>query len=95
MAQRGLEDKELERQQRLWELYLRNMSEVKRRVAAIDDIFFGRCSTTYRITNMEFCVLQIRKILELIALSALVSDADLYRERLDKIEKNVECSPHT
>lgn len=87
MVQRGLEDKELERQQRLWELYLRNMSEVKRRVAAIDDILFGRCSTTYRITNMEFCVLQIRKILELIALSALVSDADLYCERLDKIEK--------
>ena len=29
MAQRGLEDKELERRQRLWELYLRNMSEVK------------------------------------------------------------------
>lgn len=83
----------LDRQVELQNLYLRNMAKIKWRVQAIQDILNNTKSTTYKITNTEFCVLQIRKILELIALSALVSDADVYRNALGKIENmwNARC----
>ncbi len=68
-------------------LYLRNMQKIKWRVNAIKDIVRKNRSTTYPQTNTEFCVLQIRKILELIAFSSLVSDADIYRKKLSKIEQ--------
>jgi len=76
----------LERQVELQKLYLRNMQIIKWRLNAIRDIQTGDRKTTYRMTNIEFCVLQIRKILELIAFSSLVSDADVYREKLSKID---------
>lgn len=78
---------ELERQTELQRLYLRNMQLIKWRLRAISDIREGKTKTTFRITNTEFCVLQIRKILELIALSALVSDVDIYREKLSNIDR--------
>ena len=70
-----------------WNLYTYNMQIIKFRLQAIDDLMTGKARTSFKITNTEFCVLQIRKILELIALSALVSDAELYREKLESIEK--------
>lgn len=76
----------LDRQVELQKLYLRNMQIIKWRVNAIRDIQTGNSKTTYKMTNIEFCVLQLRKILELIALSSLVSDADIYREKLSKID---------
>ena len=51
-------------------LYLRNMQEIKWRIEALDEIYLGQKTTRFFQTNVEFCVLQIRKILELIALSA-------------------------
>ena len=77
----------LDRQAELQNLYLKNLQEIKWRTEALDDIYLNKKSTRFFITNVEFCVLQIRKILELIALSALVSDADIYREKLNDIEK--------
>lgn len=76
----------LERRTELQKLYLKNMQEIKWRVEAIDEIYLGKKTTRFFTTNTEFCVLQIRKILELIALSALVSDAEIYKEKLGKIE---------
>ena len=76
----------LDRQTQLLRRYLRNMQIVKWRIKAIKDIRTNKCHTTYMSTNIEFCALQIRKILELIALSALISDVDVYREKLNKIE---------
>lgn len=63
------------------------MSLIKLRMRALSDVIRHKRTTTYEITNIEFCVLQVRKMLELIALSSLVSDADLYREKMDKVEK--------
>ena len=80
-------NRDLERKLELTTLYLRNMQKIKWREKAIKDIWFKKRSTTFSITNTDFCILQIRKILELIALSALVSDVDLYRQHLSKIEK--------
>ena len=77
----------VERQTQLQIRYLRNMQIIKWRMKAIKDIRMNKCHTTYSATNVEFCALQIRKILELIALSSLISDLDVYREQLNGIEK--------
>lgn len=77
----------LKRQLELHTLYLRNMQRIKWRLNAIADIREGRRTTTYNQTNIEFCVLQMRKILELIAFSSLVSDTDVYKEQLNNIER--------
>ena len=77
----------IERQTQLQIRYLRNMQIIKWRIRAIKDIRTNKCHTTYSAPNVEFCALQIRKILELIALSSLISDLDVYREQLNDIEK--------
>ena len=78
---------EPKRQEELHKLYLKNMSLIKLRTRALSDVMRLARTTTYEITNIEFCVLQIRKVLELIVLSSLVSDEDLYREKMGKLEK--------
>lgn len=75
------------RQLELLTLYLRNMQKIKWRLNAIADIRGKKRTTTYEHTNIEFCVLQTRKILELIAFSSLVSDADTYKKRLKNMER--------
>lgn len=74
-------------EEEICQLYLANMSKVKWRIKAIKDILKGSHSTTYKFTNIEFCILQTRKILEIIALSSLVSDYNLYKNKLENIEK--------
>lgn len=78
---------EPKRQEELHKLYLKNMSLIKLRMRALSDVMRLARTTTYEITNIEFCVLQIRKVLELIVLSSLVSDEDLCREKMGKLEK--------
>ena len=77
----------LDRQLELHTLYLSNMQKIKWRFNAISDIGSKKRTTTYNHTNIEFCALQIRKILELIAFSSLISDADIYKEKLEKVER--------
>lgn len=77
---------DLERQVELQKLYLRNMQKIKWRTKAIFDVLKKKTSTTFEATNIEFCILQIRKILELIALSSLISDADIYKQKMKNIE---------
>lgn len=80
-----MDKQELLRQTELQKLYLRNMQIIKWRLRAIYDIQSGKAKTSFKITNIEFCVLQIRKILELIALSSLISDQDIYEQHLKNI----------
>ena len=69
-------------------LYLRNMQIIKYRLNVIKAVKTNRLPDNFSFfNNVEFCVLQIRKILELIAYSSLVSDADIYEQRLGSIEK--------
>jgi len=76
-----------DRQYELLKIYIKNMKRVKWRVQAIQDVIYGIRTTTYDFTDVEFCILQYRKVFELIALSSLVSDADVYKENLGNIEK--------
>lgn len=78
-------DEKVNRQVELQKLYLRNMQIIKWRLKAIADIRSGKTKTTFKMTNIEFCVLQVRKILELIALSSLISDHDIYNMQLNNI----------
>ena len=69
-------------------LYIRNMKIIKFRLNSIRSCRANGLPRNYSFfNNVEFCVLQIRKILELIAYSSLVSDAEVYRQQLGKIEK--------
>jgi hypothetical protein len=54
-------------------VYANCMDEIKRRTDAVFAILKGHNSTLYKITNIEFVCLQIRKILELIALASMAS----------------------
>ena len=52
---------EPKRQEELHKLYLKNMSLIKLRMRALSDVIRLARTTTYENTNIEFCVLQIRK----------------------------------
>lgn len=54
------------------ELYCGVMEEIKKRVAVVNGFLHGECYTLYKATTVECMCLQIRKILELIALGSLV-----------------------
>ncbi len=60
------------------EKYLTCMEEIKIRAAAINQIITKETTTTFPATNIEFCCLQIRKILELIALSSISANKEEY-----------------
>src|SRR6267378_1789657 len=59
-------------------LYCGCMEEIKLRQQAIGLMDTKAFSTPYPITNIEFACLQIRKILELIALAALTAHKQEY-----------------
>ena len=48
------------------------MEEIKKRVAVVNGFLRGGCYTLYMATTLECMCLQVRKILELIALGSLV-----------------------
>lgn len=68
----------IDRYSELLNLYLDKMQIIKYRVRAIKEIISEKTTTSYKMTNIEFCLLQIRKILEMIVLSSLVANRDAY-----------------
>jgi hypothetical protein len=70
------------------ERYCKCMEEIKRRVEAVNAILQKRCTTICQATNIEFMCLQIRGILELIALGSLVTDEEEYKKRSKSLAKN-------
>lgn len=67
--------------------YLGLMEEIKRRDQAVHEIITKHKTTSYAATNIEFNCLQIRKILELIALANLVANKHHFEEQKAKFEK--------
>ncbi len=68
--------------------YCKCMEEIKRRIESMDAILQERCTTGYQATNIEFMCLQIRKILELIALGSLVTNEEEYKKRSKELANN-------
>ena len=75
------------RQNELLNIYIRNMQRIKWRIYAAQEVRCRRKNTSNDLTDTEFCILQFRKVFELIALSSLISDADVYTEKLGNIEQ--------
>jgi hypothetical protein len=65
-------------------VYANCMEEIKRRTDAVHAILRGPYSTLYPITNIEFVCLQIRKILEIIALASLASHKEEFARQHQK-----------
>jgi hypothetical protein len=61
------------------------MDEIKKRVEVVEAILNNKVSTSYLITNVELICIQIRKILELIALSSMVANKEEYQKVKDNI----------
>lgn len=68
--------------------YCKCMEEIKRRVEAVNSIIQRHCTTICQATNIEFMCLQIRSILELIALGSLVTDEVEYKKRSRGLANN-------
>ena len=63
------------------------MEEIKRRTQAINAILDGSSTTAYSGTNVEFMCLQLRKILELIALASITANKEEYARQHAKFAK--------
>jgi hypothetical protein len=69
-------------------LYCDLMEEVKKRTSEIKGCFDGRVNNLYQATTIECAALQLRKILELIALSSLVAHKKEYAKQYPKFASN-------
>lgn len=68
-------------------VYANCMDEIKRRTHAVHAILQRAYSTLYPVTNIEFICLQIRKILELIALASLASHKEEFAKQHQKFSE--------
>ena len=69
-------------------LYLREMWFVKNRMNAIYSIGTHKQTTLFPATNIEFIGLQIRKIIEHIAMGNLIANKELYEKYSSKFSSN-------
>ncbi len=64
------------------------MEEVKRRTLVISRLLNKELTTGYRMTDIETIYLQLRKVLELIALGSLVANVDEYSRQEKKFAQH-------
>jgi hypothetical protein len=69
-------------------VYVAVMEEIKRRTTVIHSFLTGSSSAIYRATQVESIYLQIRMILELIALASLAANRSLFEENQRKFHKH-------
>ena len=72
----------------LLKYYANIMSEIKFRAEIIIHIHKKAFTTKLLLTDMEFCALQLRKILELILLSTLVANKKEYDKQKKDFDEN-------
>ena len=64
------------------------MREIDYRLETVEDLFWGRRSTTYDVTTIESICLQLRKVLEHIAFSSLILHKKEYEEVRNDIKRD-------
>ncbi len=69
----------------LCQKYMNCMEEIKKRVEVVRTVLLRRLNVMYVATTAETVALQLRKILELIALASLVANSEEY----DRIKSNI------
>lgn len=67
--------------------YANVMNEVKRRTSVIYSFLNGEKNAMYNVVNIELMCLQIRKILELIALGSLVANQRTFLKKVNNLQK--------
>ncbi|MBC3877610.1 hypothetical protein H8K38_07310 [Undibacterium sp. FT79W] len=70
------------------EKYAECMEEIKKRSEVIRAFLDGRCNALYKQTTAESICLQVRKILELIALASLVANKEEYAKNRANFAKD-------
>lgn len=65
----------------LLQYYANIMTEIKNRSDVIYLIYNKKITTKYIVTDVEFCALQLRKILELMLLSTLIANKKEYEKQ--------------
>jgi|SRR5271157_1662469 len=68
-------------------LYCNVMEEIKKRTSVVWSFLNGKSFTIYKATTIESACLQIRKILELIALASLVANKNEFATQNEKFAK--------
>lgn len=68
--------------------YVAIMKEIKRRTAVVHDLLSERLTVMYPVTQVETMVLQVRMILELIALASLAANKTIFEEQAKKFDKH-------
>ena len=63
------------------------MNEIKRRTSVIYSFLNGERNAMYNVVNAELMCLQIRKILELIALASLVANQRIFLKKIQTLQK--------
>lgn len=63
------------------QMYVEQMEEIKKRTDVVKCFLAKKCGALYDVTTVECMALQIRKILELIALGSLVANEAEYKKR--------------
>jgi len=66
--------------------YSECMEEIKRRVEVVEALLSKSFTTPYAVTNAEFACIQVRKILELLALSSVVAN----KNELERVQASLE-----
>lgn len=79
---------EVSRQNEMLTLYINQMNEIKKRQRSIRTILSGEKSTLFKATNIEFLALQMRMMLELIALGNLIMNKKKYSEIYNRFSKD-------
>ena len=74
--------------QEILDIYAVCMEEIKRRTEVVRSFFEGNSSTPFQQTTAESICLQVRKILELIALSSLVANKEVYSQARKNFHKD-------
>ena len=85
---RNLSNTEILVRSRLNDYYKTIMMEIIRRADVIYSIYNKRFTTNFLLTDMEFCSLQLRKIIELLLVSTLIANKEEYEKQSIEFEKN-------
>ncbi len=67
--------------------YAHVMDEIKRRTRVVHLFLNGERNAIYNVVNAELMCLQIRKILELIALGSLVANQKIFLKKVQNLQK--------
>lgn len=68
--------------------YVACMEEIKKRTSVVTAFVRGEINSKYVVTTAESAALQLRIILELIALSSLVANQEQYRKHRENFQKD-------